>query len=118
MGVLIVDDAAFMRMTIKNLLEKNDIKILGEAKDGMEAIVKYKKLNPKVVTIDITMPKLDGINAIKEILKIDPEARIIVCSSLGQESLVMKAIASGAKSFVVKPINEKRLIEEVNKLLI
>jgi two-component system chemotaxis response regulator CheY len=104
-------------MTIRKMLEKNNIKVVGETTNGKDAIEKYKILNPKVVTMDITMPKLDGVDSIKEIIKIDPKAKIIVCSSRGQESLVMKAIACGAKSFIVKPINEKRLIEEVNKLL-
>lgn len=117
MGVLIVDDTTFMRMTIRKILEKNNIEVLGEAVNGEDSIAKYKALSPSIVTMDITMPELDGIKAIKEIMKIDPEAKIIVCSAMGQESMVMDAIVAGAKSFVVKPFKEERLIEEINKVL-
>ncbi|WP_432403404.1 response regulator [Wukongibacter sp. M2B1] len=115
MGVLIVDDAAFMRMTIKNILEKNNIEVLGEAVSGKDALVKYRLLKPDIVTMDLTMPELDGIRAIKEITKMDSEAKIIVCSAMGQEPKVIEAITAGAKSFVVKPINEKRLIDEIKR---
>lgn len=115
MGVLIVDDTAFMRMTIKNMLEKNDIEVLGEAVSGRDALVKYETLRPDVVTMDITMPELDGIRAIQEIIKMDSEAKIIVCSAMGQEPKVIEAITAGAKSFVVKPINETKLIDEVKR---
>ncbi len=115
MGVLIVDDTAFMRMTIKNILEKNNIEVSGEAVSGKDALVKYKQLEPNIVTMDITMPELDGIGAIKEIINIDSEAQIIVCSAMGQEPKVIEAITAGAKSFVVKPINETRLVDEIKR---
>ena len=117
MGVLIVDDSAFMRMTIKNIFKKNDIEVLGEAVSGADALKKYKTLKPRAVTMDITMPELDGIGAIKEIIKIDPEANIIVCSAMGQEPKVIEAITVGAKSFIVKPFNEEKLIGEIRKFL-
>lgn len=117
MGILIVDDTAFMRVTIRGILEKNDMEILGEAVNGIDALEKYKRLKPSIVTMDITMPELDGIEATKEIVKIDPEAKIIVCSAMGQESRVIEAINAGAKSFVVKPISEEKLIDEIKKFL-
>ena len=117
MGILIVDDTAFMRVTIRGILEKNDMEILGEAVNGIDALEKYMRLKPSIVTMDITMPELDGIEATKEIVKIDPEAKIIVCSAMGQESRVIEAINAGAKSFVVKPISEVKLIDEIKKFL-
>lgn len=117
MGVLVVDDADFMRTTIKAILSESDIEVIGEAEDGLEAIEKYKELRPDVVTMDITMPEMDGIRAVKEILQIDPEAKIIVCSAMGQQSMVIEAIKAGAKTFVVKPFDRKKLVNEIKTLL-
>ncbi len=117
MGVLIVDDAAFMRMTIRKILTENNISVVGEAGDGMDAIRKYNELKPSVVTMDITMPNLDGIGAVKEIIKLDPHAKVIICSAMGQEPMVIDAIRAGAKGFIVKPISSKKLVDEINKLI-
>lgn len=117
MGVLVVDDAEFMRTTMKGMLSENGIEVLGEAANGVEAIQKFQELNPKVVTMDITMPEMNGIEATREIIKIDPSAKIIVCSAMGQEAMVIEAIKAGAKAFVVKPFNEEKLINEINNYL-
>ncbi len=113
--VLIADDTAFMRMTLKNILEKNGYEVVGEAEDGVQAIEKYKELNPSLVTMDITMPNLDGIAAIKEIVKNDPEAKIVVCSAMGQKALVIEALNAGAKDFIVKPFQPDRIIDSLKK---
>ena len=117
MGVLVVDDSVFMRMMIVNMLKKLDLNVVGEASNGIEAIQKYKELKPSLVTMDITMPELDGVSSIKEIIKIDPKAKIIVCSAMGQEAMVVEAIKAGARSFLVKPLEEERVLNEVKKLL-
>lgn len=117
MGVLIVDDALFMRLNMTKILKENDIKVVGDAEDGFDAIKKYKKLQPALVTMDITMPHMDGIRAIEEIMKIDPQAKIIVCSAKGQQTSVMEAMKAGAKGFIVKPFTNERLIEEIQKVL-
>lgn len=113
--VLITDDTAFMRMTLKNVIEKNGFQVVGEAGDGEDAIQKYKDLRPDLVTMDITMPKMDGITAIKEIMKVDPNARIIVCSAMGQKPMVIEALNAGAKDFLVKPFDAERVIEALKK---
>lgn len=115
--VLIVDDAAFMRMMIKNILTSNGYEVVGEAENGVQAVEKYKELKPDLVTMDITMPEMDGIAAVKEIKKIDPNARIIMCSAMGQQSMVIEAIQAGAKDFIVKPFNPQRVLEAVEKAL-
>lgn len=117
MSVLIVDDTIFMRDTIKKMLEANNIEVIAEAENGKDAVAKYKSKKPKVVTMDITMPEMGGIDAIKQIKKIDPDANIIVCSSMGQELSVKQAIIAGAKSFLVKPFETERFIKEINKFL-
>ena len=111
--VLIVDDAAFMRMMIKDILEKNDFEIVGEANNGIVAVDMYKKEKPDVVTMDITMPDMDGIEAVKQIKAFDPNAKIIMCSAMGQQSMVMDAIRAGAKDFIVKPFQAERAIKKV-----
>lgn len=116
MNILIVDDSDFMRLSLTKILKDNNIEIAGEAINGIDAIEKYKILRPSVVTMDLTMPEMDGEEAIKEILKIDPSAKIIVCSAMGQEIRVMRAIKAGAKTFIVKPLDPKRLIEEIHKV--
>ncbi|HZG15090.1 MAG TPA: response regulator [Candidatus Bathyarchaeia archaeon] len=115
--VLIVDDAAFMRMMIKEILTKNGFTVVGEASDGAQALEKYKELGPDLVTMDITMPEMDGITALKEIRKIDPNARIIMCSAMGQQAMVIDAIQAGAKDFIVKPFQADRVIEAIKKTL-
>jgi two-component system chemotaxis response regulator CheY len=115
--ILVVDDAAFMRMMIKDILIKNNFEVVGEASDGFEAVEKYKELRPDLVTLDITMPELDGIGALKEIKKIDPAARVIMCSAMGQQAMVIDAIQAGAKDFIVKPFQQDRVLEAINKHL-
>ena len=115
--ILIVDDAAFMRMMIKEILTKNGFDVVGEASDGAEAIEKFKELKPDLVTMDITMPEMDGISALKEIKKSDPSSRIIMCSAMGQQAMVIDAIQAGAKDFIVKPFQADRVIEAIQKAL-
>uniref|UniRef100_A0A7C5YEC2 Response regulator n=1 Tax=Fervidobacterium nodosum TaxID=2424 RepID=A0A7C5YEC2_9BACT len=115
--VLVVDDAAFMRMMLKDILTKAGHEIVGEAANGVEAVEKYKELKPDVVTMDITMPEMNGIDAIKEIKKVDPNATVIVCSAMGQQAMVIEAIQAGAKDFIVKPFQASRVIEAVQKVL-
>lgn len=114
--VLVVDDTAFMRMSLRNVLEKNGYEVVGEAADGEEAVAKYKELKPDVVTMDITMPKKDGITAIKEIIAEDPDAKVIVCSAMGQKPMVIEALSAGAKDFLVKPFQPGRVIEALNRV--
>ncbi|WP_448531671.1 chemotaxis protein CheY [Pseudothermotoga sp.] len=114
--VLIVDDAAFMRMLLKDIITKAGYEVAGEAANGVEAVEKYKELKPDVVTMDITMPEMDGITAIKKIREIDPNAKIIVCSAMGQQAMVIEAIQAGAKDFIVKPFQHSRVVEALQKL--
>ena len=114
--VLVVDDTAFMRMTIKNILEKNGYEVVGEGEDGLQAIELYKKHRPSLVTMDITMPNMDGIAAIKEIITYDSSASIIVVSAMGQKTLVIEALNAGAKDFVVKPFQPDRIAEALAKV--
>ena len=115
--VLIVDDAAFMRMMIKDILTKNGYTILGEAQTGKEAVEMYLKFKPDLVTMDITMPEMNGIDAVRAIRKTDPAARIIMCSAMGQQAMVIDAIQAGARDFIVKPFQPNRVIEAVQKAL-
>ena len=115
--VLIVDDAAFMRMMLKDILSKNGFEIAGEALNGTDAVEKYKELQPDVVTMDITMPEKDGIAAVKEIRAIYPQAKIIMCSAMGQHLMVLEAIQAGAKDFIVKPFQADRVLESINKVV-
>jgi len=115
--VLIVDDAAFMRMMIKDILTKNGYEVVGEAENGLKAVEKYLDLRPDLVTMDITMPEMDGITAVKEIKAQDPSARIIMCSAMGQQAMVIDAIQAGAKDFIVKPFQPERVLEAVSKAL-
>jgi len=116
--VLIVDDAAFMRMMIRDILLKNGYQVVGEAENGLKAISLFQELRPDVVTMDITMPEMDGITAVKEIKRIDPAARVIMCSAMGQQMMVMEAIQSGARDFVVKPFQQERVLQALEKALI
>lgn len=115
--VLIVDDAAFMRMMIKDILTKNGYQVVGEASDGAQAIEKFKEVAPDLVTMDITMPEVDGITALKEIKKLDANAKVIMCSAMGQQAMVIDAIQAGAKDFIVKPFQADRVIEAIKKTL-
>lgn len=115
--VLVVDDAAFMRMMIKDILTKNGYEIAGEAENGQVAIDKFKEVKPDLVTMDITMPEMDGIAAVKAILGFDSSARVIMCSAMGQQSMVIDAIQAGAKDFIVKPFQPERVLEAVSKAL-
>lgn len=115
--ILVVDDAAFMRMMIKDILTKNGFNVVGEASDGAQGVERYKELSPDLVTLDITMPEMDGIAALKEIKKINPNAKVIMCSAMGQQAMVIDAIQAGAKDFIVKPFQADRVIEAINKVL-
>lgn len=115
--VLIVDDAAFMRLSVKTMLEKNGFEVVGEAENGMEAIQKYKELNPDIVTMDITMPKVTGVDALKVIIGFDPDAKVVMLSAMGQESMVKEAVINGAKSFIVKPFKEEHLVKTLRGLM-
>jgi len=116
-GILIVDDAAFMRMMIKDILTKNGFNVIAEAENGAKAIEKYKEYSPDLVIMDITMPEVDGIQAVKEIKKIDSAAKIVMCSAMGQQAMVIEAIQAGAKDFIVKPFQADRVLEAVKKVL-
>jgi two-component system chemotaxis response regulator CheY len=115
--ILIVDDAAFMRMMIKDILVKNGYEVAGEAENGLKAIEKYKEVKPDLVIMDITMPELDGIQAVKEIKKINANANIIMCSAMGQQSMVIESIQAGAKDFIVKPFQPDRVIDAIKKVI-
>ena len=115
--ILIVDDAAFMRMMIRDILTKNGFEVCGEASDGLQAIEKFKEVQPDLITMDITMPEMDGIHALKEIKKLDPNAKVIMCSAMGQQAMVIDAIQAGAKDFIVKPFQADRVIEAIKKTL-
>ncbi|WP_420841521.1 response regulator [Desulfosporosinus fructosivorans] len=114
---MIVDDAAFMRMMLKDILTKNGFTVIGEAENGAVAVDKYLELQPDLTVMDITMPEMDGLQAVKEICKRDPKARVIMCSAMGQQSMVIEAIQSGAKDFIVKPFQADRVVEAVTKAL-
>ena len=115
--VLIVDDAAFMRMMIKDILTKNGYEVAGEAVDGLDAIDKFKELSPDLTLMDITMPNMEGLQALKEIKKINTGAKVVMCSAMGQEAMVVDAIKSGALDFIVKPFQAARIIQTVQKIL-
>ena len=115
--ILIVDDAAFMRMMIKDILTKNGYEIAAEAENGMKAIEKYQETNPDLVLMDITMPEMDGIQALKKIKEVDAGAKVIMCSAMGQQAMVIEAIQSGAKDFIVKPFQADRVLEAVKKVV-
>lgn len=116
-NILICDDAAFMRMMIKDILTKNGYNVAGEAENGVKAVEKYKEVNPDLVLMDITMPEMDGIQALKEIKGQDPSATIIMCSAMGQQAMVIESIQAGAKDFIVKPFQADRVIEAVKKVI-
>ena len=115
--VMIVDDTKFMRNILKNILKKKDLEIVGEAGNGREAVEKYNELKPDIVTMDIIMPEMDGIQATREILKMHPDAKILICSAMGQQALVIEAIQAGAKDFVIKPFQPARVLEAIDRTL-
>lgn len=112
-----VDDAAFMRMMLKDILLKGGFEIAGEATNGAEAVRLYQELKPDLVTMDITMPEVDGIAAVKEIKKIDPNAKVVMVSAMGQQAMVIEAIQAGASDFIVKPFQPDRVLEALKKTL-
>jgi two-component system, chemotaxis family, chemotaxis protein CheY len=116
-SVLIVDDALFMRTVLKDILTKNGYDVVGEATNGYEAIDKYQELNPDITTMDITMPELDGIEALKKIMEINSDARIIMCSAMGQQGIVVEAIKQGAVDFIIKPFQPARVVQALEKAL-
>ena len=116
-NILIVDDAAFMRMMIKDILSKNGYNVVGEAENGLKAVEKYSELSPDLVLMDITMPEMDGIAALKKIKSNDNNACVIMCSAMGQQAMVIESIQAGAKDFIVKPFQAERVIEAVKKVI-
>jgi two-component system chemotaxis response regulator CheY len=115
--VLVVDDAAFMRKMVTDALTKGGHEVIGEAGNGAEAVARFQELRPEVMTLDITMPEKDGLEALREIISLDPTARVVMCSALGQESKVLESVRLGAKDFVVKPFQADRVIAAVEKAL-
>ena len=116
-NILICDDAAFMRMMIKDILTKNGYTVVGEAENGAKAVEKYAELKPDLVLMDITMPEMDGIQALKKIKEADPSATVIMCSAMGQQAMVIESVQSGAKDFIVKPFQADRVLEAVRKVV-
>ncbi len=115
--ILVVDDAAFMRLMLKTILSKNGYEIVGEAENGQDAVDKYKALSPDLVTMDITMPIMEGVEAVRQIKLIDPDAKIIMCSAMGQQSMVVQSLQAGARDFIVKPFQEERVLESIRKTI-
>jgi two-component system chemotaxis response regulator CheY len=114
--ILITDDALFMRVTLRNILTQSGFEVVGEASTGAEAVELYEQLRPDVVTMDITMPEMDGIQALKLIRSIDSEAKVVMCTAMGQKNMVVEAIQAGAKDFIVKPFQPERVVEAVQKV--
>lgn len=115
--ILITDDALFMRVTLKNILSSNGFEVVGEAENGVQAVKLYEELKPDLVTMDITMPEMDGLEALKKIKAFDANAKVVMCTAMGQKNMVVEAIQSGAKDFIVKPFQPDRVLEALNKLL-
>ncbi|MEW5917879.1 MAG: response regulator [Gemmatimonadota bacterium] len=116
-SVLICDDAIFMRTMLADILQQAGFEIVGEAETGAQAVARYRELRPDLVTMDIVMPDMGGIDAVREITKLDPAARILMCSAMGQQALVIEAIQAGAKDFVVKPFQPSRVLEAIQRVL-
>ena len=116
-NILICDDAAFMRMMIKDILTKNGYNVVGEAENGLKAVEKYNELKPDLTLMDITMPEMDGIEALKRIKASDASATVIMCSAMGQQAMVIESIQAGAKDFIVKPFQADRVLEAVKKVV-
>lgn len=115
--ILLVDDAKFMRVTLGTILKKAGHEIVGEGENGREAVELYGNLQPDLVMMDITMPEMSGLDAMKEIKKKNPSAKVIMCSAMGQQKVVVESIEAGAKDFIVKPFDEGRVLEAVNRVL-
>lgn len=115
--VMVCDDAAFMRMLIKDILVKNGYEIAAEAENGLKAVEQYPDAKPDLVLMDITMPEIDGIEAVRRIKALDPNANVIMCSAMGQQAMVIEAIQAGAKDFIVKPFQADRVLEAVRKVI-
>ncbi|OAS16054.1 two-component system response regulator [Paenibacillus oryzisoli] len=115
--ILIVDDAAFMRMMLKDILTKGGHEVVGEAENGKVAIQKYQELKPDIVTMDITMPEMEGVEAVREIKKKDANAKIVMCSAMGQQGMVVQAIQAGAKDFIVKPFQGDRVLDAIRRAI-
>ena len=115
--ILVVDDAMFMRTMLKGILESSGYEVCGEAENGVVALAKYKELKPDVVTLDITMPEMDGLAALKSIREFDADARVVMCSAMGQQTMVIESIQAGAKDFIVKPFQKDRVLEALKKVL-
>ena len=116
-NILLVDDAAFMRMMLKDILTKNGYTVAGEAENGLKAIDKFRELKPDLALMDITMPEMDGLQALKKIKAEWPDAKVVMCSAMGQQAMVIEAIQSGARDFIVKPFQPDRVIEAVKKVV-
>jgi two-component system chemotaxis response regulator CheY len=116
-SVLICDDAIFMRTMVGDILTQAGFDVVGEAETGLQAVERYRELKPDLVTMDIVMPDMGGIDAVREIVKLDPEAKVLMCSAMGQQALVVEAIQAGAKDFVVKPFQPSRVLEAVTRVL-
>jgi two-component system, chemotaxis family, chemotaxis protein CheY len=114
--VLVVDDAVVMRMMIKNILTKEGYEVV-EAQNGLDAVEKYRAVKPDIVTMDMVMPDMDGISAVRQIIAEDPSAKIVMCSSMGQQQLVVEAVQAGAKSFITKPFQPPKILETIEKVL-
>ena len=115
--VLLVDDAAFMRMMLKKVLEELNFEIVAEAKSGKEAVRLFKQYKPDLVTMDISMPEMDGIEATEKIIKKDPKAKIIICSALGQKRKILESVKAGAKDFILKPFDKEKLYSKIRNLI-
>jgi len=115
--VLVCDDAVFMRTMVSDILSQAGFTVVGEAENGKQAVEKYKQLKPDLVTMDIIMPEMGGIEAVKQITQSDPGARILMCSAMGQQALVQEALQAGARDFVVKPFQPSRVLEAVQRVL-
>lgn len=116
-NVLVVDDAALMRLAIRTILERNGFKVVGEAENGLQGVEKYKMLKPDFVTLDISMPEMTGLEALEAIINFDSQANIIMISAMGQEILIKEAVSNGAKSFIVKPFKEEHIVKALKKII-
>jgi two-component system chemotaxis response regulator CheY len=115
--VLIVDDALFMRNMLRNIFAESGFDVIGEAQNGNEAVEKFRELSPDLITMDIVMPEMNGIDALKQIMTVDAGAKVVICSALGQESLIIEALEAGARDFIVKPFKPAKVVEVAQKVL-
>ena len=116
-NILIADDLSFMRMIQKDILTERGYNVIGEASDGREAVEKFRSLRPHLVLLDITMPNMNGLEAMRKIFSMDPKAKVIMCSALGQQNLIVEAIKAGVKDFIVKPFKPERILSAIEKAL-